>query len=42
MVDFILFSFYVVAFAGGFWCGAKFSTFKNLCNAAREKVKSYL
>jgi hypothetical protein len=42
MVDLILATFVVATFAGGFWCGARFGSFKAMTARARERVRSWL
>lgn len=42
MVDFILFSFAVGVFYGGFYCGAKFGTLKTMGQRAAAAVKGWL
>lgn len=42
MVDFILLSFAVGAFAGGFWCGKKFGTFGAMLSAGKAKLRAWL
>lgn len=42
MIDFILWTFWIATFAGGFWCGKKFQTVEAMFVAAKAKIKSWL
>jgi hypothetical protein len=38
MVDLILLAAIVTAFAGGFWCGHRFASYKDMWQAAKDKL----
>jgi hypothetical protein len=42
MIDFILFTFVVGVFCGGFWCGAKFGTLKGMCRRGIDAAKAWV
>jgi hypothetical protein len=42
MIDFILFSFVVGVFAGGFWCGNKYGNVKSMFSALSASISGWL
>ena len=42
MINVILFAFTVGVFAGGFWCGKTYGSFKAMCKRAADALKSSL
>lgn len=40
MIDFILFSFVIGVFLGGFWCGKKFGSLKSMMKAAVDAASN--
>lgn len=42
MIDLILLSFNAAVFAGGFYLGNKYGTYRNMWNSLRGKVKNSL
>lgn len=42
MIDLILFLFSVFLFFGGFWCGSKYVTLRNMRNSVFADLRAFL